>query len=278
MEKNFQAYFTTKEFANLCNVSKHTLFYYDEIGVFSPAVTDENGYRYYAAAQLEVFGVISILKELDMPLKEIKAYLDRRSPEEFLKLLKQETVLLNQKQSRLKQVKQLMNSKQHLIETAISIDVNSIYLEELQNEYLIITKCKPWTGDKVSAVCIAEHIHYCEENNIYSPYSIGAMVLLNEIINENYIGYSYFYTQLVDNWSGDGLFEKKRGLYLTAYHSGGYTDVWKTYQKMIAYAENHKLKLEGYFFEGVLLDDLVVKGYENYVLKLSIRAEKGDVG
>lgn len=83
MGKNPQ-YLTTGEFARLCGVSKHTLFHYDELGVFSPAVKAENGYRYYSMAQIDVFFVISTLKELDIPLREIKAYLDRRSPEELV--------------------------------------------------------------------------------------------------------------------------------------------------------------------------------------------------
>ena len=76
--------FTTGEFAALCGVTKHTLFHYDETGIFSPAIRGENGYRYYAPAQIEVFQVISSLKELGMPLSDIKAYLDRRSPETLL--------------------------------------------------------------------------------------------------------------------------------------------------------------------------------------------------
>ena len=42
--------------ARLCGVTKHTLFHYHQIGVFSPAVTGENGYRYYTPPQVEVFG------------------------------------------------------------------------------------------------------------------------------------------------------------------------------------------------------------------------------
>ena len=42
-------HFTTGEFARLCGVSKHTLFHYDEMGVFSPSGRGENGYRYYVS-------------------------------------------------------------------------------------------------------------------------------------------------------------------------------------------------------------------------------------
>ena len=48
-------YFTTGEFAKLFNVSKSTLFYYDEVGVFSPIIREENDYRFYAVEQIEVF-------------------------------------------------------------------------------------------------------------------------------------------------------------------------------------------------------------------------------
>ena len=59
-------YFTTGEFAKLVNVTKHTLFYYDEVGVFSPIIRKENDYRFYAVEQIEVFEVILTLKELGM--------------------------------------------------------------------------------------------------------------------------------------------------------------------------------------------------------------------
>ena len=85
--KNLDSYFTTGEFAKLCKVKKQTLFHYDDIGIFSPEIKSENGYRYYAYNQLEVFGVISILKEMDMPLKAIKKYLDNRSPKDLIDLL-----------------------------------------------------------------------------------------------------------------------------------------------------------------------------------------------
>lgn len=84
-------YLTTGEFAKLVGTTKHTLFHYDAIGLFCPEKKLSNQYRYYSASQLEIFDVINILKELGMPLEEIKSYLDRRTPELFLELLEKET-------------------------------------------------------------------------------------------------------------------------------------------------------------------------------------------
>ena len=52
---NNERYITTGEFAKLTGVTKHTLFYYDKIGLFSPEIKKENGYRLYSFEQLEVF-------------------------------------------------------------------------------------------------------------------------------------------------------------------------------------------------------------------------------
>lgn len=62
-------------------------------------------------------------------------------------------------------------------------------------------------------------------------------------------------------------------LNLIAYHKGGYYTVKKTYDKIFKFIADNNLIVKGYFYEDVLLDDLSIKGYENYVLKISIRVQ-----
>ena len=59
---NQERYIKTGEFAKLVGVTKHTLFYYDKIGLFSPEIKLENGYRFYSFDQLDVFDVIQTLR------------------------------------------------------------------------------------------------------------------------------------------------------------------------------------------------------------------------
>ena len=74
-------YMTTGEFAAAKGVSKDTLFHYDDIGLFCPEKVSENGYRLYSIYQLETFDTIRMLRDLGIPLKEIRDILDNRSPE-----------------------------------------------------------------------------------------------------------------------------------------------------------------------------------------------------
>ena len=150
--------FTTGEFAALCGVTKHTLFHYDALGILSPARVGENGYRYYAPQQLEVFHVIETLRELDMPLSEIRAYLDRRSPGELVALLEREGALLDRKLRRLRQMRDLARQKAALIRSALA-RTPGVVAEEVQPEALLVcTPSHPMTSDADSARSLAEHV------------------------------------------------------------------------------------------------------------------------
>ena len=54
--------YKNRVFAKLCNTNKRTLFHYDEIGLFSPILTDDKGYRCYTENQCDVFFTITCLK------------------------------------------------------------------------------------------------------------------------------------------------------------------------------------------------------------------------
>ena len=72
-------YMTTGEFAKLMKISKHTLFHYDDIGLFCPEILGENGYRYYSIYQMETLDTILLLKKSGMSLQEIKDFLEHTS-------------------------------------------------------------------------------------------------------------------------------------------------------------------------------------------------------
>ena len=104
MEKCPGLYFTTGEFAEILGVKKHTLFHYDEIGLLSPAVTEDNKYRYYYVWQIDTFAAIKMLQKLGMPLEDIKRYMQNRSPEHFYSMMDEKEAQVNQEIERLKQV------------------------------------------------------------------------------------------------------------------------------------------------------------------------------
>ena len=64
------------EFARRSRLSVKALRLYDELGVLVPARVDEvSGYRYYDVAQLEAARLVSMLRQLDLPLAAIRELL-----------------------------------------------------------------------------------------------------------------------------------------------------------------------------------------------------------
>lgn len=64
------------EVAELTGITARTLHYYDEIGLLKPTKVTEAGYRMYDDAALSRLQTILLFRELEFPLKEIKAILD----------------------------------------------------------------------------------------------------------------------------------------------------------------------------------------------------------
>jgi DNA-binding transcriptional MerR regulator len=64
--------FRIGEFSRIARVSMRLLRYYEEVGLLRPVRTDpNNGYRYYAAAQLSELNRILVLRDLGLTLEQI---------------------------------------------------------------------------------------------------------------------------------------------------------------------------------------------------------------
>lgn len=72
-------FLTVGQMAKLNHISEQALRLYDRIGLFSPCVRGENGYRYYDIKQSAVLDIIQYMKSLGISLKEIKKQLDERN-------------------------------------------------------------------------------------------------------------------------------------------------------------------------------------------------------
>lgn len=87
MSKSIEDFFTAGELATLFNIPKQTLLYYDRIGLLSPEFIAENGYRHYSLTQYLILEIIVNLRKLDIPISQIKDYLNHKSSDKFNELI-----------------------------------------------------------------------------------------------------------------------------------------------------------------------------------------------
>jgi len=77
-----QKWMTVHEVSRMSGVTIRTLRYYDRIGLLSPAARTEAGYRLYDEAALMRLMRILLLKELEIPLKDVKRLLQLSDTEQ----------------------------------------------------------------------------------------------------------------------------------------------------------------------------------------------------
>lgn len=87
MSKNPKLYYTAGELADLFELPKQTLLYYDKMGVLSPEFISENNYRHYSLKQYLILEIILNMRKLGIPISKIKEYLAERSIDSLQSIL-----------------------------------------------------------------------------------------------------------------------------------------------------------------------------------------------
>ncbi|CDN41492.1 Uncharacterized HTH-type transcriptional regulator HI_0186 [Paenibacillus sp. P22] len=68
--------YTIHEVAEICDLSAHTLRFYDKEGLLPFVGRNKSGNRVFTEQNLEMVKLICCLKNTGMPIKEIKSYMD----------------------------------------------------------------------------------------------------------------------------------------------------------------------------------------------------------
>lgn len=265
--------FTVGEFAKLHGLKKQTLIYYDNIDLFKPNIINKNnGYRYYTSDQLEIFDSILMLREIGVPIKEIKNFLDGRDSIKAIKLLKDQKQRLNEQVKNLqKNIKKLDNK----IKTIENIDIseNKVYFKILPSEYLAIQIVdKPHQLLDVD-IAFKKLLYLVGENKYPYNHQLGVMIPLDNLLSKKYINAEFVFVPLYSKSKSDHIIEKKSGLYAIAYHKGEYTKIGKTYELLLKEISTNGYKAISNSYEYCILDSLTSSTSKDYITKIEILVE-----
>ncbi|HGS9924253.1 TPA: MerR family transcriptional regulator, partial [Clostridioides difficile] len=174
MEKQ---YFTTGEFAKLCGISKQTLIFYDKIGIFSPEYKDKNNYRYYSVYQYDTLDILQSLREIGMSLEEIKEYIQNRTPQLCVKMLKEEEKKIREKIKKLRKISSKMQNKINITVEGISkMNSEEIYISKKFEEYLVLSSDLSNMSNSDFMMELIDFTNYCKSKNLYQGYELGVIV------------------------------------------------------------------------------------------------------
>ncbi len=265
-----EKYFTSGKFAKICNVEKHVLFHYDQIGLFQPAVQTENGYRYYSIHQYDTFIVIRTLKNLGMSLNDIKIYLEKRNPELFLELMDRKYEDAQREIRKLEATKEMIRRLKEETNLALASS-NEIQLVEMPGEYLLLSENLEGKTSDSFALFMEAYIRFSGGDPSNIPEFVGNIITIDNIRKGNYLNYSYLCTPVKKKKGKNG--ERRKGTYLSAYHRGVYKNMYQTYRNMLDYAEEHQIRLGTYAYEDYMVADIAQKDPEGYITRVLMEVE-----
>ncbi|WPK13470.1 MerR family transcriptional regulator [Lysinibacillus louembei] len=266
-------YFTTGEFAKICKVNKQTLIYYDQIGLLSPIVKDDNGYRYYSIAQYDLFSVIELLKTLGMSLKGIQNYLAEQSPNAFLTLMRQQQQIVAQKRKELELIEGMIKVKIGSLEEAANIDFNEITIERYPEATFYLSRNIENVTEEQFVQAVADFIDELDRSQLDTGHPIGGMTRREQVLAGNYTNYSHLYMEQPLPRAGHPYFKAIAGDCLVGYHIGTTETLPKTYARLFKVMEEQGYKLGQYVYEEYIYDAIVKKREEDYVTKIMLEIE-----
>jgi DNA-binding transcriptional MerR regulator len=264
-------YLTTGEFAKLCKVKKQTLFHYDQIGLLSPILKDSKGYRYYSIRQLELFNVISLLKDLGMSLNEIQQYTLNKSPEKFLSIMHQQKKEMTKQREIIDMNEKIIDAKIKLMEGITNVNFDQITLKNCPMSALYLSKNIQDIPSEKLVEAVSDFYDELHRHQLNTGYSLGYITKREQILKGEYRNYSYLYMKQPHPKEGYPYFHMVQGGFLVGYHRGGDRTVQCTYNRLLENLNYLNLSLGEYVFEECIYKYVVKNQEEDFITKIMIQ-------
>ena len=254
-----------KEFSEMSSLEQSTLRYWDDIGLFRPAVRDTgNSYRYYSPDQILLVNFIKVLSSLNIPLKTIAEISENRTPEAILQLMEQQETILDNQLNRLQVSYSTIHTLRDIIKQGISApEPGTVSVQSLDSMCIEFGPPNDLMENDGFYQSFARYCRYAKENRINLINPIGGYFDSMERLLRAPAVPSRFFSVNPRAHS-----ERPAGKYLIGHSRGHYGELGGAPQSMVDYACEHKLSLNGPVYVLCLLDEISVLEPSAYLTQI----------
>lgn len=266
-------YYKIGELVKTYNIGRDAIKYYEELEILKPT-RDKNGYRLYSIDDVCKLNLIRELRNLNIPMKEIKKYLEKRDVESTKKMLKEEMniienkieILLNQKrniQSRLKVIEQSINKN----------DFKTLKVKYYDERKALVVGGNVDCNESVDY--LIQKLRKELEDNFYiiGNNNIGSIFDSKSIEKGRIDKYKHVIAFLEDD-SEISNFSLKKGDYISCTYKGKYANNRKYLKAMYNYAKENGYKIVGDPIEIYDVDIYETSNEDEFITSLEVRIEK----
>ena len=250
MDRREEKLYTTGEFARYFGIKKDTLFYYDQIGLFSPAAVGKNGYRYYNASQIPPFGTLLSLREMNVPIEKIRAYFEAPSPEKLEEMAREQIGLLEEEIRRRKEIRK--GFQEILEETEEGRTA-------LKGQVMIQKLPKWWEA----------YDDFIRERNLKGLVSIGSLIARERLLKGQFDRVERLF---IPGGSKGAL--REGGEYAIFYFQGAYEGIREAYRALLEGIRRQGFEPDGDAYEEYLISELAVSDEAQIVTRLTVKEQR----
>jgi DNA-binding transcriptional MerR regulator len=186
-KENRNTKLSISQFAKYCGTTRQTLQFYDKIGLLRPALTGEQGYRYYDQPQGYDFRFITTLKNMGCSLDEIKLVINSSDEDSIFKVLRKRKQSIEEEISRLQTSKLILEKAEYLFnfnklipDSPVIIDIHDeIVVTYFPFSQLVEIESEDYKTERIKISDL------CTSLSFVQLHPSGFIVPKEEIINRN---------------------------------------------------------------------------------------------
>lgn len=264
--------FPIGEVSRLFHISVSSLRHYETLGLLTPAyIAPDSGYRYYGAEQFEALNTIRYLRALDMPLSEIKDFLQNRDIDRIEEKLRQQKRAVLQKQRELRRIQRKIDHRLNWLVDAETAPLNTVSLVRLPACRVV------WMDDPLridGSADMEAPIRKLDQSDAEAVVFLGKVGLgisaerLRRAETARYDGIFLLLDQ-EDLYTGETL-RLPETLCARLRFRGSHREAQPRYQTLLRYIDQHSLRITGFSREITLIDYGVTSDPDKFVTEICI--------
>ena len=261
---------TTAEFAKFCGTSRSTLHWYDKIGLISPDVRGENGYRYYSVEKHMDFDTIYLLQKSGSSLEEIQEFIREPSIAHLLSMVEKNKGSLERQLQEILNVKLYLETLEKSLSEFSSSTLWEPYLVSLPPLRMAATAVPKGEGfvDHLRQENLEKHIRRLKDTPHVQIYPHCAILSAESLYSdEAEILYNFY--EADEEYQGEAMV-RPGGQYIEVYHKGMYPNIRKAFDVILSFANEHGYELEGNIYKRDVITALL-KEEEDWICKFQVK-------
>ncbi|MBQ8562835.1 MAG: MerR family transcriptional regulator [Firmicutes bacterium] len=262
--------FSIGEIAKLYQMNIRTLRYYDDIGLLKPEyVNPESGYRYYSLRQFERLNTIKYLRQIDLPIEQIREFLDNRSISAILDSFQAQKEELARRRRMLELMEQKIDRRIEQIRNAAASETGVVSFRQIGPRRAAIMR-----SDTRPDVTMEYTIRLLDRNAAQTTVflgKIGLSVSRQNLLSRDFSSYSSLFILLDEEDVYHGQMEEiSGGTFACLRFHGTHTDAPVYYGQLMDYCHSHDLEVGGDSVEITLIDSGLTSDPSQYITELQV--------